>query len=108
MITETEQYNNWKNAETVKSSFQKTWTNIDVPWQEVIQTKEVIEGDPWDIYTTPLKDQLAELHNTWNIPDESVRHYMSIRPELKDGLEKLLEPFKNYTYNFRCDTVSDN
>lgn len=100
MITETEQYNNWKNAETVESSFQKTWTNIDVPWQEVIQTKEVVEGDPWDIYTTPLKDQLAELHNTWNIPDESVRHYMSIRPELKDGLEKLLEPFENYTYNY--------
>jgi hypothetical protein len=100
MITETEQFINWKNSKTTQSCFDKTWTSIDVPWEEVIQTKEVVDGDPWDIYTTDLKDELSELHASWNIPDESVKHYMSIRPKLKNGLENLLVPFQNYVYNY--------
>jgi len=100
MISNSDKYINWKNYSAVKTTFPKTWNDIDVEWQEVIQTKEVIKGDPWDIYTTDLKNQLEELHTSWHIPDESVKHYMSIRPELKGGLEELLEPFKNYTYSY--------
>ena len=100
MIIDSEKYLNWKNYSATKSSFPKTWNKVDVEWEEVIQTKEVIHGDPWDIYTTDLKNDLAELHKMWNVPDESVKHYMSIRPKLNNGMEKLLDPFKGYTYNY--------
>lgn len=99
-ITQTEKYLNWNQSEVVHGSVPCTWTSVDVPWVEVIQTQEVDQKDPWKIYTTDLKYQLADLHTSWQIPDESVKHYMSIKPELRDGLEKCLEPFKNFRYNY--------
>lgn len=101
-ITESANYINWNKKVTTCSTFPCVWdhNNLDIEWSEVIQTKEVIKGDPWDIYTTKLKDELAELHNSWNVPDESVKHYMSIRPNLSGGLETLLKPFSHYTHNY--------
>jgi hypothetical protein len=101
-IDQTEQYINWNKSRTVKSSIEPAWdpVNIDVPWTEVIQTEEVVVGDPWDIYTTDLKYQLADLHAEWSIPRDSVRHYMSLRPELHNGLETALIPFEKYTHNY--------
>ena len=100
MLTNSDKYVNWRKYSAEQTSYPKVWDKIDVKWEEVTQTKEVVNSDPWDIYTTDLKNELADLHTLWNIPDESVKHYMSIRPELKDGLETLLEPFKDYTYNY--------
>jgi hypothetical protein len=101
-IDQTEQYINWNKSSTVKSSIEPAWdpANINVPWTEIIQTEEVVVGDPWDIYTTDLKYQLADLHAEWSIPRDSVRHYMSIRPELHNGLETALAPFEKYTHNY--------
>jgi hypothetical protein len=101
-IDQTEQYINWNKSRTIKSSVQPTWdpANIEVPWTEVIQTEEVVVGDPWDIYTTDLKYQLADLHAEWSIPRESVRHYMSLRPALHNGLETALSPFEKYIHNY--------
>lgn len=101
-ITQTEQYINWNKSKTIKSSIEPAWdpANIDVPWTEVIQTEEVVVGDPWNIYTTDLKYQLAELHADWSIPRESVKHYMSLRPTLHNGLETALVPFEKYTHNY--------
>lgn len=101
-INQTEKYTHWHRSRTIRSNITPAWdpNRIDVPWTEVIQTEEVVEGDPWDIYTTDLKYQLADLHTSWNIPRESVKHYMSLRPELKDGLETALDPFTSYTHNY--------
>ena len=101
-INQTEQYINWNQSKTIKSSIDPVWdpANIDVPWTEVIQTEEVVVGDPWDIYTTDLKYQLADLHAEWSIPRESVKHYMSLRPALHNGLEAALAPFEKYTHNY--------
>jgi hypothetical protein len=101
-INQTEQYINWNKSKTIKSSIQPTWdpVNIEVPWTEVIQTEEVVVEDPWDIYTTDLKYQLADLHAEWSIPRESVRHYMSLRPALHNGLETALAPFEKYIHNY--------
>jgi len=101
-ITESANYINWNKKATICSAFPCVWdhNNLDVEWTEVIQTKEVIEGDPWGIYTTKLKDELAELHRRWNVSDESVKHYMSIRPNLTNGLETLLKPYSQYTHSY--------
>lgn len=101
-IDQTEKYINWNKSKTTRSSLVSGWDPhlIDVPWIEVIQTEEVVEGDPWDIYTTELKYQLAELHAEWLIPRESVKHYMSLRPQLHHGLETALVPFEKYTHNY--------
>ena len=68
----------------------------------MIQTEEVPPGDEWNSYTTDLKYQLARLHGQWNIPRESVKHYMSLEPKLPKQLESALEPFRStkYSYNF--------
>jgi hypothetical protein len=101
-IDQTEKYINWNKSKTTRSSLVPGWDPnlIDVPWTEVIQTEEVVVGDPWDIYTTELKHQLAELHAEWSIPRESVKHYMSLRPQLGNGLETALVPFEKYTHNY--------
>jgi len=101
-IEQTSRYLNWQQSKPEKATISPTWdpSNIDVPWTEVIQTEEVIAGDVWDIYTTPLKDQLAELHASWSIPRESVLHYMSLRPDLSNGLELALAPYTKYTHNY--------
>ena len=101
-IDQTEKYINWNKSKTTRSSVVPGWdpSAIDVPWTEVIQTEEVVVGDPWDIYTTELKYQLADLHAKWSIPRDSVRHYMSIRPQLHSGLETALAPFEKYTHNY--------
>lgn len=101
-IDQTEKYINWNKSKITRSSLSPGWdpTLIDVPWTEVIQTEEVVVGDPWDIYTTDLKYQLADLHSEWSIPRESVRHYMSIRPQLHSGLETALVPFEKYVHNY--------
>jgi hypothetical protein len=101
-INQTEKYINWNKSKTTRSSLVPDWDPnlIDVPWTEVIQTEEVVVGDPWDIYTTELKHQLADLHAEWSIPRESVKHYMSLRPQLNKGLETALAPFEKYTHNY--------
>jgi len=101
-INQTEKYINWNKSKTTRSSLVPDWDPnlIDVPWTEVIQTEEVVVGDPWDIYTTELKHQLADLHAEWSIPRESVKHYMSLRPQLNKGLETALVPFEKYTHNY--------
>jgi hypothetical protein len=101
-IDQTEKYINWNKSKTTRSSLVPGWDphSIDVPWTEVIQTEEVVVGDPWDIYTTELKYQLADLHTEWSIPRESVKHYMSLRPQLHHGLETALAPFEEYTHNY--------
>lgn len=101
-IDQTEKYINWNKSKTTRSSLVPGWNPnlIDVPWTEVIQTEEVVVGDPWDIYTTELKHQLADLHAEWSIPRESVKHYMSLRPQLTNGLETALAPFEKYTHNY--------
>ena len=96
----TEKYLNWNKPEVVAGTVPCNFSAIDVPWTEVIQTEEVSLQDPWKIYTTDLKYQLADLHRSWNIPNESVTHYMSIEPELKGGLEECLAPFKKFKYNY--------
>lgn len=101
-INQTEKYINWNKSKTTRSSLIPGWNPllIDIPWTEVIQTEEVVQGDPWDIYTTDLKYQLADLHAEWSIPRESVKHYMSFRPALHNGLETALTPFEKYTHNY--------
>lgn len=101
-ITQTEKYTNWRKFKASKSSITPTWdpSQIDIIWNELIQTEEVVEGDPWDIYTTDLKYQLADLHKEWNIPRESVKHYFSLRPTLTNGLEAALDPFRNFIHNY--------
>lgn len=105
-IDQTEKYLNWNKPEVVYGDVPCTWNSIDVPWIEVIQTEEVDVKDPWKIYTTDLKYQLADLHRSWNIPAESVTHYMSICPELNNGLEYCLEPFKKFKYNYNLLKVT--
>jgi len=101
-IDQTEKYTNWNKSKTTRSSLVPAWdpNHIDVPWTETIQTEEVVAGDPWDIYTTELKYQLADLHASWNIPRESVKHYMSLQPELGNGLDSALTPFVDYTHTY--------
>jgi len=101
-IEETDRYLNWNKTGSTKSFIKPIWdiNDIQIEWTEVIQTEEVISGDVWDIYTTDLKNQLSVLHKSWNIPRESVLHYMSFSPILTNGLEKCLEPFENYSYNY--------
>ncbi len=99
-IDQTEKYINWNKPEVVFGNVPCTWHRVDVPWVEVIQTKEVNIKDPWKIYTTDLKYQLEDLHSSWNIPPESVTHYMSIRPELEPGLEQCLDHFKDFKYSY--------
>ena len=50
-IDQTEKYINWNKSKTTRSSVVPGWdpSAIDVPWTEVIQTEEVVVGDPWDI-----------------------------------------------------------
>jgi hypothetical protein len=101
-IAESNSYINWRDASKTMSSVPVTWdpTNIDIPWEKVIQTEEVPIDDPWDSYTTDLKHQLSKLHNEWKIPNESVVHYMSFLPSLELGLKQILEFFKNYNYSY--------
>lgn len=101
-IENSEQFINWKKSRTEKSSVFARWNpyNIEIPWEETIQTDEVPIGDEWDSYTTDLKYQLARLHQRWNIPRDSVRHFMSMEPELIGGLDSALEPFKSKTYSY--------
>lgn len=105
-IDQTEKFLNWNKPEVVFGSIACTWQAIDVPWIKVVQTEEVDKTDPWKIYTTDLKYQLAELHDSWSIPKESVTHYMSIRPDLNSGLEKSLESFKSFKYNYNLLKVT--
>lgn len=86
-----------------QSRIEALWNpqQITVPWEEVIQTEEVRPGQEWQSYTTDFKFQLAELHDSWAIPRESVRHYMSMQPRLTHGLESALVPWinRNHSYN---------
>lgn len=103
-IENLERYINWQKSKAIKSHIEPGWdpNDIDICWEEVIQTEEVKPGDEWNSYTTDLKHQLSRLHQSWNIPRESVRHFMSINPVLSKGLETALKPFNQcqYTYNF--------
>lgn len=103
-IEHSERYINWKKSNTEKSRVDPQWNpdDIDISWEEVIQTEEVKEGDEWQSFTTDLKHQLTALHSKWNIPRESVRHFMSMSPELSGGIESALLPFssKQHSYNF--------
>jgi len=101
-IIDTEKYINWKQCKVSRSKTFANWNLNDIvfPWERVTQIDEVSKEDPWNIYTTDLKYQLAYLHRTWGIPKESVEHFMSFQPDLPEKLKSSIEPFKNFDYSY--------
>jgi hypothetical protein len=94
-----------ENYGAIRSHINCIWTDEDFlnfTWVETIQTKEVPKDDPWESFTTSMKYQLEELHQSWNIPDNSTWHLMAHKPELTERLRSVLDNFKQKTisYNF--------
>lgn len=102
MITNTEKFINWNRPYVTKASYPGNWSvdQLQVEWQQIVQTNEVDPNDEWDISATEIKHQLSELHRQWGVPDDAVMHYMSFRPELTNGFEELIKPFENFTYHY--------
>lgn len=108
MIEKSQSYINWKQSSLETSCVDCTWNvdNLDFDWQETIQTQEVDPNDVWETHSTRLKYELAELHNSWGIHGECVKHYMCFKPKLTDGLERALDPFLNSTYSYNLIKVT--
>lgn len=102
MIDQSFKYKNWREYTVKKSKTNCVWDykNIDVVWEELDQTNEINEFNLKDSISTNMKHQLAVLHKSWNIHSECVKHYMSFEPELKDGLESILDSFRNKCYSY--------
>ena len=108
MIEKSENYINWKQSRVEQSRVECTWDykTLEFDWKETIQIEEVNPNDVWETSSTPLKYQLAELHQQWGIDRECVKHYMCFSPELSQGLEKALLPFSNFKHSYNLIKVT--
>lgn len=80
-----------------------TWNDEDIStlaWEETFMTNEIPENDSWNTYATHKKLKLEELYNSWSVPKEGTKHYMSIRPDLTDNLKHILTPYNNLSFNY--------
>ena len=93
---------NWRDSQVVVDHFLPTWNQEDLNfnWIETVQIDEVPKDDAWDSYTTEWKYQLEDLHRDWGYNKETTTHYMSIRPELSENLNPILEKFKDKMFSY--------
>lgn len=96
----------------VKGNVPVTWNDEwkEFEWKETLMTDEVPKDDMWNTSATRKKLELEELYAEIKISAECTKHYMSIRPELNNGLRSILDYYKDidHNYNFLKLTAGHN
>lgn len=93
----------WKHHSGTVSRVAKTWSDASVdslPWVETYMTDEIPKEDSWDTFATRQKLDLENLYRSLQVPKDGSLHYMSVRPPLTDGLEHLIDPYHNLSFNY--------
>tara|TARA_R100000027_G_scaffold12075_2_gene8587 strand:- start:716 stop:1327 length:612 start_codon:yes stop_codon:yes gene_type:complete len=97
-------YTDWNQHSADQSSIKKvTWNKKDLetlPWEPTYMTDEIPVNDSWDTFATKNKKKLEKMYAEWGVSKQSTLHYMSIRPELTDGLKDILSPYKTVKHNY--------
>lgn len=85
-----------------KKNIPVTWTNEwkDFDWKETFMIDEIPKEDNWDTHATRKKLELEKLYLSLGISKDCTRHFMSLRPELSPGLTKIIERFKDHSFNY--------